>query len=167
MNQPQIINENLNSLSAAANPNRENFQFIITGNIITEMDNNYLVTPDGRQFKVKRIVSDLGSVTGGFWQVEPTIDNLGKIVNLVIEKRLDSKEFLIKPFNLVIFEGRVVQLSKKAGGVIVKVKRGTKKTLKITLLEATKDIKVGQLWKFIAVLKEDSLYIKEATYLKG
>ncbi|MDJ0719302.1 MAG: hypothetical protein QNJ54_34610 [Prochloraceae cyanobacterium] len=85
----------------------------------------------------------------------------------MIEKRVRSEEFLCEPFSLVIFEGRIVQLAKKALGVIMKIKRaGGKKTLKITLLGATPEIKVQQLWKFIAMLKEDSLYIEEAQYIK-
>lgn len=146
---------------------KENFQFIIEGIIQEEDNKDYLITPDSRKFRVKRVGSNWSKNVSGFWQVEPSVDNLGQVNNLVVEKQVVEKDFLTEPFSLVIFQGRVVQLSKKAGGVIVKVKRDGKKTLRITLLEATKAIKVSELWEFVAVLKGQFLCIKDARYLQG
>ncbi len=166
MKESQISERELNNFEFEAKNNLENFQFILTGMLRSEDNTNYLITADGTKFKVKNNRSDLPSRATGFWQVEPTIDNKGKLINLIVEKKISSEEFLTKPFHLVIFEGRIVQLSKKAGGVTVKVKRTNKKTLKLTLLAATKAMKVGQLWKFVAELKGNCLYIKKGHHLK-
>jgi len=99
---------------------KENFQFILQGTLTGVDKNKYLVTPDGREFKVKRTISNFSTSRSGYWQVEPTTDNLGKITSLVVEKRVTSEEFLCEPFSLVIFEGKIHYIFKRLN--ILKIK---------------------------------------------
>ena len=100
------------------------------------------------------------------WQVLPTTENDGRIVNLILEKSLSESEMRTKPLRMVIEAGRIVEVAKKGGRIKVKVKRERRKDLKISVLNAPKKMKIGQLWSIELVMKEAYLRIQEANYLQ-
>ena len=62
--------------------------------------------------------------------------------------------------------GRIVEVAKKGGRIKVKVKREGLKDLKISVLNAPKKMKFGQLWSMMLIMKEAYLRIQEAKYLQ-
>lgn len=91
MAESEILRENLDNSISKQDLARENFQFIIEGIIREEENKDYLITPDGRKFKVKRTGSNLSKNLLGFWQVEPSVDNLDLVNNSIIEKKIIKK----------------------------------------------------------------------------
>ncbi len=94
------------------------------------------------------------------WQVVPTTDNDGRIVNLILEKSLTESDIRTKPAKMVIEAGRIVEVAKKGGRIKVKVKREGRNDLKIGVLNAPKKMKFGQLWSMMLVMKEAYLPIQ-------
>ena len=127
---------------------------------------SFLQLESGDKFKVKEIIASSYSREMANWQVLPTTENDGRIVNLILEKSLTSSEMRTKPSRMVIEAGRIVEVAKKGGRIKVKVKRQGKKDLKISVLNAPKKMKIGQLWSIELVMKESYLRIQEAKYLQ-
>ena len=144
----------------------DKFQFVLRGELITENDAEFLQLENGDKFKIKEIIADSYLREMANWQVLPTTENDGRIVNLILEKSLPEAELRTKPSRMVIEAGRIVEVAKKGGRIKVKVKRQGKKDLKISVLNAPKKMKIGQLWSIELVMKESYLRIQEAKYLQ-
>ena len=144
----------------------EKFQFVLRGELVTENEAEFLQLENGDKFKVKEIIPSSYPREMSNWQVVPTTDNDGRIVNLILEKSLTSSEMRTKPSRMVIEAGRIVEVAKKGGRIKVKVKRKGKKDKKIGVVNAPKKIKFGQLWSMMLVMKEAYLRVQEAQYLQ-
>lgn len=160
----QLINsEVIGSKDESFSP-REKFQFVLTGELLTENNAEFFRLENGAKFKVKRVIASSYPSGMANWQVVPVTDNNGQVVNLILEKSLSESELLTAPSSLLIEAGRIVEVSKK--GDRIKVKRQGNKHLKITLVGAKKEMKRGQLWELLVVMKEGYLYIQQAKYLQ-
>ena len=144
----------------------EKFQFVLTGELLTENNSEFFRLENGFQLKVKRVIAS--SYPSGMtnWKVIPTTDNGGQVVNLILDSPLSKSAQQKVPSSLLIFEGRIVEVAKKGNRIKVKVKRQGSKDLKITLLDAPKEMKIGQLWFILVVMKQGYLYIQKAKYLQ-
>ena len=144
----------------------EKFQFVLRGELLTENDAEVFRLENGLTFKVKRVIASSNPSGIANWQVVPTTNNDGQIVNLILEKPLPQSALRIAPSSLLIEAGRIVEVAKKRDRIKVKVKRTGSKDLKITVLDANKEMKTGQLWEMRGILKESRLYIQQAKYLQ-
>ena len=144
----------------------EKFQFVLRGELLTENDSEVFRLENGAKIKVKRVVasSNLSGIAN--WQVVPTTDNEGQVVGLILEKPLPQSALRVDPSGLLIEAGRIVEVAKKRDRIKVKVKRTGSKDVKITVLDADKEMKPGQLWEMRGIMKESRLYIQEAKYLQ-
>lgn len=126
----------------------------------------FLICADDTRLVIKPIVSDYPT---GFqlWQVIPTTDSTGKIVNVNIVENQRFVEPNQQHQDKCFVVGRVVQLSERSGSVQFKVKRPGEKTLKLTLLSPDPHMKVGQLWSCTAVRVGCTLEILQATPLES
>ncbi|MGK7949955.1 MAG: hypothetical protein AB4368_14525 [Xenococcaceae cyanobacterium] len=166
-----MTNEQLTDLEVAvendeSNSASEKFQFVLRGELIAENEAEFLQLENGDKFKVKEIIASAYPKEMSNWQVVPTTENDGRIVNLILEKSLSESESRTKPPSMVIEAGRIVEVAKKGGRIKVKVKREGLKDLKISVLNAPKKMKFGQLWSIELVMKESYLRIQEAKYLQ-
>ncbi len=159
----QLINSEVIAEKDESFSPREKFQFFLTGELLTENNAEFFRLENGVKFKVKRVIASSYPSGMANWQVVPTTDNDGQVVNLILEK---SSELLTAPSSLLIEVGRIVEVSKKGDRIKVKVKRQGNKDLKITLVGAKKEMKRGQLWELLLVMKEGYLYIQQAKYLQ-
>ena len=142
---------------------QDDFKCILTGYLKLIDDSYYLDCPDGNRFRLKKFPPSLPQEVAS-WSVLPSTNSNGQITNIILEKLITDNCSLLteKDDCLLINEGRIVQLGKQKKTVLVKLKRPGQKTLKITLLGASKEMEVGQLWKIIGRRQKDCLYIKEA-----
>ena len=166
MTTEQLINSEVAVEQEESNSAPEKFQLVLRGELVTENSAEFLQLENGDKFKVKEIIASDYPREMSNWQVVPTTDNDGLIVNLILEKSLSSSEMRTKPSRMVIEAGRIVEVAKKGGRIKVKVKREGKKDLKIGAVNAPKKMKVGQLWSMELVMKESYLRIQEAKYLQ-
>ena len=141
----------------------EKFQFVLRGELIKENETEaeFLQLENGDKFKVKEIRASDYPREMANWQVLPLTNNDGRIVHLILEKSLTSSEMRTKPSMLLIEAGRIVEVAKKGGRIKVKVKREGLKDLKISVLNAPKKMKIGQLWSMMLIMKEAYLRIQE------
>lgn len=167
MTSEQLINSEVAVEHQELNSPPDNFQFVLRGEIITENEAEFLLLENGDKFKVKEIKASSYPREIANWQVLPLTQNDGQIVHLILEKSLTESEMRTKPSRLLIEEGRIVEVAKKTGRIKVKAKRGGKRGLKISVINAPKKMKVGQLWSMNLVLKEAYLHIQEAKYLRN
>ncbi len=144
----------------------EKFQFVLRGELITENEAEFLQLENGDKFKVKEIRASDYPREMANWQVLPLTNNDGRIVHLILEKSLTSSEMRTKPSTLLIEAGRILEVAKKGGRIKVKVKREGLKDLKISVLNAPKKMKFGQLWSMMLIMKEAYLRVQEAKYLQ-
>ena len=144
----------------------EKFQFVLRGELITENEAEFLQLENGDKFKVKEIRASDYPREMANWQVLPLTNNDGRIVHLILEKSLTSSEMRTKPSTLLIEAGRIVEVAQKGGRIKVKVKREGLKDLKISVLNAPKKMKFGQLWSMMLIMKEAYLRVQEAKYLQ-
>ena len=163
-----LINSEVAVENDKANLPPEKFQFVLRGELIKENETEaeFLQLENGDKFKVKEIIASSYPREMSNWQVVPTTDNDGRIANLILEKSLSESEGRTKPSRMVIEAGRIVEVAKKGGRIKVKVKREGKKDLKISVLNAPKKMKFGQLWSMELIMKEAYLRIQEAKYLQ-
>ena len=166
MTSEQLINGEVAVEQEESNSPPDKFQLVLRGSLITENEAEFLQLENGDKFKVKEIIASDYPREMSNWQVLPTTENDGRIVNLILEKSLTSSEMRTKPSKMVIEAGRIVEVAKKGGRIKVKVKREGKKALKIGVLNAPKKMKFGQLWSMELVMKESYLRIQEAKYLQ-
>ena len=166
MTSEQLINGEVAIENNESNSAPEKFQFVLRGELIKENEAEFLQLENGDKFKVKEIIASSYPREMTDWQVVPTTDNDGRIVNLILEKSLSSSEMKTKPSRMVIEAGRIVEIAKKGGRIKVKVKREGRKDLKIGVLNAPKKMKFGQLWSMVLVMKEAYLQIQQAQYLQ-
>ena len=166
MTSEQLINSEVAVENDKANLPPEKFQFVLRGELVTENEAEFLQLENGDKFKVKEIIASSYPREMTDWQVVPTTDNDGRIVNLILEKSLASSDLRTKPSTMVIEAGRIVEIAKKGGRIKVKVKREGKKDLKIGVLNAPKKMKFGQLWSMMLIMKEAYLQIQQAKYLQ-
>ena len=162
----QFINSEVIGSFDESNSPREKFQFVLTGELLTENNSEFFQLENGFQLKVKRVIASSYPSGMANWQVTPTTNNDGQVVNLILDSPLSESAQQTAPSTLLIFEGRIVEVAKKGGRIKVKVKRQGSKDLKITLLDAPKEMKIGQLWFILVVMKEGYLYIQKAKYLQ-
>ena len=167
MTSEQLINSEVAVENEESNSAPEKFQLVLRGSLIKENETEFLQLENGDKFKVKEIIASSYPREMSNWQVVPTTDNDGLIVNLILEKSLTSSEMRTKPSRMVIEAGRIVEVAKKGGRIKVKVKREGKKDLKIGVVNAPKKMKFGQLWSMELVMKESYLRIQEAKYLQA
>ena len=166
-----MTTEQLNDSEVAVEQEESNsppdkFQLVLRGELVTENEAEFLQLENGDKFKVKEIIPSSYPREMSNWQVVPTTENDGRIVNLILEKSLTESESRTKPSRMVIEAGRIVEVAKKGGRIKVKVKREGKKALKISVLNAPNKMKFGQLWSMELVMKESYLRIQEAKYLQ-
>ncbi len=166
MTTEQLINSEVGVENDESKSPPEKFQFVLRGELVTENSAEFLQLENGDKFKVKEIIASSYPREMSNWQVVPTTENDGRIVNLILEKSLSESEMRTKPSRMVIEAGRIVEVAKKGGRIKVKVKREGKKDLKISVLNAPKKMKFGQLWSIELVMKESYLRIQEAKYLQ-
>ncbi len=168
MTTEQLLNNEVAVEQEFSNSLPEKFQFVLRGELIKENETEaeFLQLENGDKFKVKEIIASSYPREMTDWQVVPTTDNDGRIVNLILEKSLSSSDIRTKPSTMLIEAGRIVEVAKKGGRIKVKVKREGKKDLKIGVLNAPKKMKFGQLWSMKLVMKEAYLQIQEAKYLQ-
>ncbi len=144
----------------------DKFQLVLRGSLVTENEVEFLELENGDKFKVKEIrASDYPREIAN-WQVLPLTNNDGQIVHVILEKSLTESEMRTKPSTLLIEAGRILEVAKKGGRIKVKVEREGKKDLKISVLNAPKKMKIGQLWSMELVMKEAYLQIQQAKYLQ-
>ena len=166
MTSEQLINSEVTVENEESKSPPEKFQFVLRGELITENEAEFLQLENGDKFKVKEIrASDYPREIAN-WQVLPLTNNDGQIVHVILEKSLTESEMRTKPSTLLIEAGRILEVAKKGGRIKVKVKREGLKDLKISVLNAPKKMKVGQLWSMELVMKESYLRIQEAKYLQ-
>ena len=166
MTTEQLINSEVAVEQDESNSPPEKFQLVLRGELIAENETEFLQLENGDKFKVKEIIPSDYPREMSNWQVVPTTDNDGRIVNLILEKSLSESEMRTKPSRMVIEAGRIVEVAKKGGRIKIKVKRKGKKDLKIGVVNAPKKMKFGQLWSIELVMKESYLQIQEAKYLQ-
>ena len=166
MTSEQLIDSEVAVEQEESNSAPEKFQFVLRGELIAENEAEFLQLENGDKFKVKEIIASSYPKEMTDWQVVPTTDNDGRIVNLILEKSLNESDIRTKPAKMVIEAVRIVEMAKKGGRIKVKVKREGKKDLKIGVLNAPKKMKFGQLWSMKLVMKEAFLQIQEAKYLQ-
>ncbi len=166
MTSEQLTNSEVAVENEESNSPPDKFQLVLRGELIAENEAEFLQLENGDKFKVKEIIASSYPREMSNWQVVPTTENDGRIVNLILEKSLSSSEGRTKPSRMVIEAGRIVEVAKKGGRIKVKVKREGKKDLKISVLNAPKKMKVGQLWSMELVMKESYLRVQEAKYLQ-
>ena len=162
----ELINSEVAVEHQKSNSPPDKFQLVLRGWLITENEAEFLQLESEDKFKVKEIIASDYPREMADWQVVPTTDNDGRIVNLILEKSLSESEMRTKPSRMVIEAGRIVEVAKKGGRIKVKVKRKGKKDLKIGVVNAPKKMKFGQLWSIELVMKESYLRIQEAKYLQ-
>ncbi len=162
----QLINSEVIGSKDESFSRREKFQFVLTGELLTENNSEFFRLENGVKFKVKRVIASSYPSGMANWQVVPTTDNDAQVVNLILEKSLSESALRTAPSSLLIEAGRIVEVSKKGDRIKVKVKREGNKHLKITLVGAKKEMKRGQLWSILVVIKEGYLYIQQAKYLQ-
>ena len=164
----QSINSEVAIENNESNSAPEKFQLVLRGELIKENETEaeFLQLENGDKFKVKEIIASSYPREMTNWQVVPTTENDGRIVNLILEKSLNESDIRTKPSTMVIEAGRIVEIAKKGGRIKVKVKREGRKDLKIGVLNAPKKMKFGQLWSMKLVMKEAYLRIQEAKYLQ-
>ena len=166
MTTEQLLNNEVAVENNESNSAPEKFQFVLRGELIAENEAEFLQLENGDKFKVKEIIASSYPREMSNWQVVPTTDNDGRIVNLILEKSLNESDIRTKPSTMLIEAGRIVEIAKKGGRIKVKVKREGRKDLKISVLNAPKKMKFGQLWSMELVMKEAYLRIQEAKYLQ-
>lgn len=152
-------------MSITSDNNTPVLLFTLKGQILSEAERLFLECTDDTRLGIKPIVTDYS--TGlQLWQVIPTTDSTGKIVNVDM---VENQPRIVGPNqehqDKCFVVGRVVQLSERSGSVQFKVKRPGEKTLKLTLLRPDPRMKVGQLWSCTAVCVGCALQIKQATPL--
>ncbi len=79
---------------------------------------------------------------------------------------MSSTELITTPSNVIIEAGRIMEVSKIDDRFKIRVHRHKGKNLKITAWAGEVKTKVGQLWSMKLSLKENSLYVEQAQYLK-
>ncbi len=146
--------------------NQGKFQFVLRGKVLIENESEFFQLENGTKFSVKEILasSDHREITE--WQVVPVINNDAQIVSLILEKPLSSTELITTPSNVIIEAGRIMEVGKIDDRFKIRVHRHKGKNLKITAWAGEVKMKVGQLWSMKLSLKENSLYVEEAQYLK-
>ena len=144
----------------------EKFHFVLRGELLTENDSEVFRLENGAKINVKRVVasSNLSGIAN--WQVVPTTDNEGQVVGLILEKPLPQSALRVDPSGLLIEAGRIVEVGKKGGRIKVKVKRNGSKDVNITVLNAPREMKTGQLWEIQGIMRWGSLYIQQGKYLQ-
>ena len=137
-------------------------QFTIKGHILTSEGLQELVCSDGTCL---RVVPQLQYYCSGQrrWQVIPTTDSTGVIVNVEVVDSRSSTALEPLDQDQCQLVGRVIQLSKRQNRVLFKVTRPGAKTLKLTLLNADSRMQVSQLWSCTAIRVGCGLQITEAT----
>ncbi len=150
--------------SSLSNPGK--FQFVLRGQVLTENESEVFQLENGTSFTVKEILPGSYSQEITEWQVVPVINNEAQIVSLILEKPLSSTELITTPSNLIIEAGRIIEVGKIDDRFKIRVHRHKGKNLKITAYAGEVKMKVGQLWSMKLSLKEGSLYVQEAQYLK-
>ncbi len=146
--------------------NQGKFQCVLRGKVLIENESEFFQLENGTKFSVKEIVTDSYQREITEWQVVPVINNDAQIVTLILEKPLSSTELITTPSNVIIEAGRIIEVGKIDDRFKVKVHRQKGKNLKITAWAGEVKMKVGQLWSMKLSLKEGSLHIQEAKYLK-
>lgn len=141
--------------------NHPTLQFTLTGHIETSETGQYLITKDSTRLRI--------SSTGGqeiptgihLWNVVPSIDSTGIIATVSIQnvQPLPPNYNLPDQCRLI---GRVTLIGKRNSLIQLKVSRPGQKTLRPTLLSPLPEMKVGSLWRVLAVRQGNELYIKHA-----
>ena len=121
----EVIGEKDESLSPP-----EKFQFVLTGELLTENNSDFFRLENGVKFKVRRVIASSKPSGMANWQVVPTTDNDGQIVNLILDSCLSESALRTTPSSLLIEAGRIVEVAKKGDRIKVKVKRGGKQGFK-------------------------------------
>ncbi len=166
MTSNQLINSEVSVEKDPSLSVPEKFQCVLTGELLTENDSEIFRLENGEEFKVRRVVTQSPPSGIANWQVVPVTHNDAQVLNLILEKPLEESELRTAPSSLLIEAGRIVERAKKGDRIKVKVKRTGSKDLRITVLDATKEMKVGQLWSMLIVIKEGYLRRQQAKYLQ-
>ena len=166
MTSNQLINSEVSVEKDPSLSEPEKFQCVLTGELLTENDSEVFRLENGAEFKVRRVIATSKPSGMTYWQVVPATHSDGQVLNLILEKPLQQSELRTDPSSLLIEAGRIVEVAKKGGRIKVKVKRTGSKDLRVTVLDAKKEMKVGQLWSMLIVMKEGYLHIQEAKYLQ-
>ncbi|MBW4576279.1 MAG: MBL fold metallo-hydrolase [Aphanothece sp. CMT-3BRIN-NPC111] len=132
------------------------FKCLLNGQIERVDNATYLVGQSGRW----RITSKGHFWPEGIWQwsVVPTTSSTGEIGTVEIISAVQPQPG--KEFCTLV--GRVVQLGKKNGTVLLKITRSGQKILKITLLGAVPQMKIGEVWQISAKLQDSCFQIESA-----
>ena len=144
---------------------QDKFQMVLTGKIVNFEEKQYLETASGKKFKINRLIPTSLPQLSGNWQVVPTTNNQGEIVNVIVEKLLTSDELRTLPAHLIIDSGRIIEIAKNKTFIKVKLKRHQRKDIKLTILSSPTEIKIRQLWRILCQEKEGHLHCIEAEYL--
>ena len=131
------------------------FQFAIEGHIAVSEGSQALVCNDDSRLRVIPQMKDYPSGQM-MWHLIPSTNSNGSIsqVKVINVEPLRVRDGNAQDQCLVV--GRVVQLSKRQGQVLLKVDLAEAKPLRLTLLHPDSQMQVGQLWSCTAVNKPES-----------
>lgn len=146
----------LQDLHSQSEPTSMTLKCLINGEIVLKDNALYLL----RQNKHWKITSSSKEWFTGIqeWSVVPTTSSTGEIGTLEILEAVQPSPGV----EVCEIIGRVVQLGKKNHAAMLKIPRPGRKTLKLTLLGAFPNMKIGEIWQVFARLEENYLQIESA-----
>ncbi len=87
----QLINSEVIAEKDESFSPREKFQFVLTGELLTENNAEFFRLENGVKFKVKRVIASSYPSGMANWQVVPTTDNDGQVA--IPSSKKDHKKY--------------------------------------------------------------------------